>query len=65
MLENRRIPLNIAERDAVDKLLGEHPGKVAAFTRRDPGNTGPVLLEVAGVGTWVIDEDGHRRKTDG
>lgn len=61
MIENRRIPLNPAENEAVDKLLAEHPGKTAAFTRRDPGNTGPVLIVVGG-GSWLIDEEGHRRK---
>lgn len=50
------------ESAAVDKLLGEHPGDEShTLTRRDPGESGPILVHI-GDDTWEISEDGKRKK---
>ena len=61
MLTEGRLPLNEAEHKAVDKLIAEHDGASASLTRRDPGETGPLLVHV-GEKTWEIDETGKRKK---
>jgi len=61
MLDSGRIPLNEAEDAAVEKLIAEHEGKPVSLTRRDPGESGPLLVHVDDE-SWVISEDGHRRK---
>lgn len=59
-----RIPLNKAEHAAVDKLAAksEHADAQISLTRRDPGNTGPVVVHVDGIGEWHIDEHGKAAK---
>lgn len=47
MLEPSRPPLTDAEAAAIDALLARH-GARASFARRDPGESGPVVVEVAG-----------------
>lgn len=61
MLRPGRIPLTPAEHDAVDDLIGKHPEEPVSLTRRDPGNTGPLLVHV-GVMTYEVDEQGRARK---
>jgi hypothetical protein len=41
MLTPGRIPLNQKEHNTVEKLLA---GGTGGLTRRDPGNTGPVVV---------------------
>jgi hypothetical protein len=41
MLTPGRIPLNEQEHNTVERLLA---GAAGALTRRDPGNTGPVIV---------------------
>lgn len=55
MLEGARIPLTAEEQDAVQTLLDEHGG--GSLTRRDPGETGPVVVHV-GDRIWEVEEDG-------
>lgn len=43
MLAPGRIPLNDQEHVAVEALLVEH-GEQVSLTRRDPGETGPVVV---------------------
>ena len=61
MINEGRIPHNEAEAAAVVKLEGEHPGESMGLTRRDPGETGPLLVTI-GVNTWEIAEEGKRKK---
>lgn len=61
MLNSSRLPLNEAETNAVEKLTGENPDANLSLTRRDPGETGPLLVHV-GESTYQIDDAGHRRK---
>ena len=63
MIHPERIPHNDAEGAAIDKLLAEHEGEQASFTRRDPGETGPLVISFdGGEDTWEIAEDGKRKK---
>ena len=61
-LSNNRIPLSPAEHDAVEALLEQHGEKVLSLTRRDPGETGPVLVQLEDA-TYEVDENG--KVTDG
>lgn len=47
MLQHGRIPLTAAEEEAVARLEAEH-GPAEGLTRRDPGETGPVLVTIGG-----------------
>ena len=47
MLHEGRIPLTPAESEAITKLETEH-GPCEGLTRRDPGESGPVLVTIAG-----------------
>lgn len=57
MLRPGRIPLTPAEHDAVDDLIGRHAGAAVSLTRRDPGESGPLLVHV-GDETYLVDEQG-------
>jgi hypothetical protein len=57
-----RIPLTPQEDAAIDELLAEHGD--GSFSRRDPGETGPVLLRI-GKRTWEIADDGKAREVSG
>lgn len=61
MLQTGRAPMNEAENAAVDKLALEHEGKAMSLTRRDAGETGPLLVHVDD-DSYEIAEDGKRRK---
>ncbi len=61
MIEEGRIQMNQAEVKAVDKLAGEHPGQSLSLTRRDPNETGPLLVH-QGDTTYEIADDGKRKK---
>ena len=60
MLKEGRIPHNDAEGEAIAKLLAKH-GDAATLTRRDPGETGPLLVHI-GHDSWQIDQDGNATK---
>ncbi len=55
MLEEGRLPLNAAEHDAVEQLIGEH-GPVS-ISRSEPGETGVLIVQAAGR-TWRVQENG-------
>ena len=57
MIGAGRIPLNEAEHQAVEELIAAHPGVAVSLTRRDPGESGPVLVHVDAA-TFVVAEDG-------
>lgn len=61
MLYHGRLPLNAAENDAVETLITKHRGEQVSLTRRDPGDTGPLLVHV-GHQTWQISANGRARK---
>lgn len=61
MIHAGRIPLTAEEHAAVEKLLAHHKFDRASLTRRDPGETGPVLVHL-GDTTWVVDEAGNATK---
>lgn len=61
MLNTGRIDGTEAEHAAVDKLIGEHDGESVFVTRRDPGDTGPMIVQVGDL-AWEISEDGKRKK---
>ncbi len=58
MLHPERIPMTEAENAAVDALIEKHGDELQGFTRRDPGDTGPLLVH-AGEDTYEIAEDGE------
>jgi hypothetical protein len=64
MLREGRLPLTAAEHDAVDTIISKNPGEPVSTTRRDPGETGPLLVHV-GDRTYVVDEHGRARKKKG
>lgn len=59
-----RIPLNLNDKEntAIDKLLENHDG-TASLTRRDPGNSGPVVVEI-GDESWEISDSGKAKKVN-
>ena len=61
MLREGRLLLNRAEHNAADKLAEENPSESVSMTRRDPGETGPLLVHV-GDATYLVDETGRARK---
>jgi hypothetical protein len=58
MLQRRTFAASTVERDAVEQLIGEHASDgVASVTRTEPGETGPLRVEI-GEKTWHVAEDG-------
>lgn len=64
MLHEGRIPLLAAEHDALDALIQKNPDASVSATRRDPGETGPLLVQVDG-NTFLVSDDGRARKQRG
>ncbi len=60
-LSDGPMPLNEAERAAIDKLNEERPGEMRSFTRTEPGETGPLHVTV-GDDVYEVAEDGKRKK---
>lgn len=58
MLREGRLPLLAAEHDAVDTLIAKNPGASVSLTRRDPGETGPLLVHVGDI-EYQVDEHGQ------
>ena len=57
-----RIPMNDLEHTSVDKLLNRHVGATATLARRDPGETGPLVVDIEGAGLWHVDAAGKATK---
>ena len=64
MLREGRIPLTAAEHDAVETLIAKNPGESVSVTRRDPGESGPLLVH-ASDHTYLVDEQGRAHKQKG
>lgn len=60
MLHEGRIPHTASERSAIERLLADHDGN-ATLTRRDPGDTGPLLVHI-GADTYVVAASGRVKK---
>lgn len=60
MLSHGRIPHTEAEGEAIARLQAKH-GEQATLTRRDRGDTGPLLVHI-GEETWLVGEDGKTAK---
>jgi hypothetical protein len=56
VLSEGRLPLSPAESEALARLVDTHAGQ-ASITRRDAGNTGPLLVHI-GDDSWHVDETG-------
>lgn len=56
-----RIPMRDAEHAAVDRLIARHNGSPGCLTRRDLGNSGPLLFHIDGV-TYEIAASGRAKK---
>ncbi len=48
MLEQGTIPLNDKEQAAIDEIRSEIPDVQFSLSRRDPGETGPVIVHIPG-----------------
>jgi hypothetical protein len=59
-LTEGRIPMNDPEAEAVTRLT--QPG--STISRRDPGNTGPIVVALANGKTWLVDEEGGVSEVD-
>lgn len=57
MIQGQRIPMSDVELAAVDELIAAHADERISLTRRDPGETGPVLVHISDV-THEVAEDG-------
>ena len=57
MLDQGRLPLSEAESQAVDALIAKNASEPVSLTRRDPGETGPLLAHV-GDAVYEIDDIG-------
>lgn len=63
MLNNGRIWLNQKEAAAVDDLVRSHSrsDRPASFTRTQPGETGPIRVEI-GRRAWLVSEAGNAKE---
>lgn len=61
MLRSGRIPHNDAEGAAINKLLARRQDENATLTRRDPGETGPIVVTI-GDDIWHVHETGRTVK---
>lgn len=62
MLRQGSIPMTSKEIEACKNLVVKHgDANVLSITRRDPGETGPVLAHV-GDDTYLVESDGRTRK---
>lgn len=63
MIFNGRIPLADKERAAVDELLKKRDVR-ASVTRRDPGESGPLIVHVDD-DVYVVAKNGKTTKVEG
>lgn len=61
MLEQGRLPMTENEQAGLDRLLARNGGTLISLTRRDPGESGPLLAHVDD-DTYEIDAEGHYQK---
>ncbi len=64
MLHEGRIPAEQAEHDAIDKLIADNPDASVSFSRRDPDETGPLIVDVDD-DRYEVSADGTTVKQDG
>jgi len=64
MLQTGYIEMTRRERIVLDTLLEEHSDARATFARRDPGESGPILVRVADR-VFEVDEQTATEVTDG
>lgn len=62
-LQPGRIPMTDTETKALDALIEEH-GAARSLTRRDPEETGPVIVDFDGR-RFQIDANGRKRDLNG
>jgi hypothetical protein len=62
----QRIPMSELEEEAVNRLLAAevNPQSIVSLARNEPGESGPVRVEVDG-NVWLVDDTGHYRKERG
>jgi hypothetical protein len=65
VLEPGRIFLSPEEHESVEALITAHGEKVVSLTRRDPGESGPVLVQLEDDATYEVDEQGKTTKQAG
>lgn len=58
MLSQGRIPMSDDEHEQLEQLLDEHGREGVTLTRRDPGNSGPLLVQLPDGQTIEIDGEG-------
>lgn len=46
LVDNSRIPMSAGEEEAVDALIAANASASISFSRRDPGETGPVVVQI-------------------
>ncbi len=63
-LREGRISASEAEHAAIDKLVADNPDAQVCFSRRDPGETGPLIVSV-GEDVYEMADDGTTVKQDG
>ncbi len=56
-----RIPMTEAEITGIEKLLAREQGKQITLTRSEPGDKGPVQVEIDGK-VWHVSESGKFAK---
>jgi hypothetical protein len=63
MLETRSVKGTDAELAAIDQLIDEHgrTDRPASVTRTEPGEKGPLRVEI-GRRSWIVEADGKTRK---
>lgn len=62
LMDNSRIPMTSGEEKAVDALIAGNAGAAISFSRRDPGETGPVVVQINNA-VYEVGERGEVRVT--
>lgn len=57
MLSPGRIPMSAAENERLDELLEQRGADGVTITRRDPGDTGPLVVAFPDGETVELDDD--------
>lgn len=58
MITEGRIPMSDTEQASLEELLATLDEPPVGFTRRDPGETGPVLVHLANGDAMEVPSDG-------
>jgi hypothetical protein len=59
----QRIEMSEEEAEAVDRLLAKEPGGAYSLARTEPGETGPIRVEL-GDKAWLVEGGRYREVTD-